>query len=147
LAHVLQNSPLLQVKIAYWPLLLQHLLRCAMQLANLRSYIVAKEISVYVLQLLNVYLVYATLFQLAHRSQCRPVLLRKFYWLGKIPKRFIADLRTRDLPPPTYLPIVAAGGRNPLENARLVLHPLARQLKALMEKLLPPFRSLALSSV
>jgi hypothetical protein len=147
LAHVLQNSPLLQVKIAYWPLLLQRLLRCAMQLANLRSYIVAKEISVYVLQLLNVYLVYATLFQLAHRSQCRPVLLRKFYWLGKIPKRFIADLRTRDLPPPTYLPIVAAGGRNPLENARLVLHPLARQLKALMEKLLPPFRSLALSNV
>jgi hypothetical protein len=147
LAHVPQNSPLLQVKIAYWPLLLQRLLRCAMQLANLRSYIVAKEISVYVLQLLNVYLVYATLFQLAHRSQCRPVLLRKFYWLGKIPKRFIADLRTRDLPPPTYLPIVAAGGRNPLENARLVLHPLARQLKALMEKLLPPFRSLALSNV
>jgi hypothetical protein len=147
LAHVLQNSPLLQVKIAYWPLLLQRLLRCAMQLANLRSYIVAKEISVYVLQLLNVYLVYATLFQLAHRSQCRPVLLRKFYWLGKIPKRFIADLRMRDLPPPTYLPIVAAGGRNPLANVKLVLHPLARQLKALMEKLLPPFRSLALSSV
>jgi hypothetical protein len=67
LAHVPQNSPLLQVKIAYWPLLLQRLLRCAMQLANLRSYIVAKEISVYVLQLLNVYLVYATLCQLAHR--------------------------------------------------------------------------------
>jgi hypothetical protein len=123
------------------------LLRYAMQPANQRSYTVAKAISVSVSLLLNVYLVYATLFQLAHRSQCRPVLLRKFYWLGKIPKRFIADLRTRDLPPPTYLPIVAAGGRNPLENARLVLHPLARQLKALMEKLLPPFRSLALSNV
>jgi hypothetical protein len=144
---VLQNSPLLQVKIAYWLLLRPHLLRYAMQPANQRSYTVAKAISVSVSLLLNVYLVYATLFQLAHRSQCRPVLLRKFYWLGKIPKRFIADLRTRDLPPPTYLPIVAAGGRNPLENARLVLHPLARQLKALMEKLLPPFRSLALSNV
>jgi hypothetical protein len=144
---VLQNSPLLQVKIAYWLLLRPHLLRYAMQPANQRSYTVAKAISVSVSLLLNVYLVYATLFQLAHRSQCRPVLLRKFYWLGKIPKRFIADLRTRDLPPPTYLPIVAAGGRNPLANVKLVLHPLARQLKALMEKLLPPFRSLALSSV
>jgi hypothetical protein len=38
-----------------------------MQLANQRSYIVAKAISVSVLQLLNVYLDYATLFQLAHR--------------------------------------------------------------------------------
>jgi hypothetical protein len=55
------------VKIAYWPLLPQHSRRCAMQLANQRSYIVAKAISVSVLQLLNVYLDYATLFQLAHR--------------------------------------------------------------------------------
>jgi hypothetical protein len=110
------------VKIAYWPLLPQHSRRCAMQLAKQRSYIVAKAISVSVLQLLNVYLDYATLFQLALRSQCRRVLLRKFYWLGKILKRFIADLRTRDLPPPTYLQTVAAGGRNPLENAKPASH-------------------------
>jgi hypothetical protein len=55
------------VKIAYWLLLPQHSRRCAMQPANLRSYIVAKAISVSVLQLLNVYLVFATLFQLVHR--------------------------------------------------------------------------------
>jgi hypothetical protein len=40
----LQNSPLQRVKIAYWQLLPQHWRRCAMQPANLRSYIVAKEI-------------------------------------------------------------------------------------------------------
>jgi hypothetical protein len=126
------------------PPLLQHLLRCAMQPVNLRSYIVAKAISVSVSLLLNVYLVFATLFQLAHRSQCRQVLLHKFYWLGKIPKRFIADLRTQDLQLHIYLPTVAADGRNQLENAKQALHQLARQLKALMEKLLLLFRSLAL---
>jgi hypothetical protein len=54
------------VKIAYWLLLPQHLLHCAMQPANLRSCIVAKVISESVSRLLNVYLVFATLFQLAH---------------------------------------------------------------------------------
>ena len=34
------------------------------------------------------------------------------------------------------LPIVAAVGRNPLESAKLALHQLALQLRALMEKLL-----------
>jgi hypothetical protein len=67
LAHVLQNSPLLQAKIVYLPPLLQRLLRCAMQRVNLRSYIVAKEISVSVSLLPNVYLGFATLCQLAHR--------------------------------------------------------------------------------
>jgi hypothetical protein len=49
------------------PPLLQRLLRYVMQPVNLRSYIVAKAISVSVSLLLNVYLVFATLFQLAHR--------------------------------------------------------------------------------
>jgi hypothetical protein len=146
LAHVPQNSPLLQVKIAYWPLLLQRLLRCAMQLANLRSCTAAKEISESASLLLNVYLVYATLFQLAHRSQCRPVLLRKFYWLGKIPRRFIADLRTRALPLHIYRLIAVVVGRNRLESVKLAWHQLALQLKALMEKLLQQFQSLALSN-
>jgi hypothetical protein len=55
------------VKIVYLPPLPQHLLRCAMQQANLRSYTVAKEIFVSVLQLQNVYLGFATQYQLAHR--------------------------------------------------------------------------------
>jgi hypothetical protein len=63
----LQNSQLLPVKIAYLPQQHQHLLRCAMQPVNLPSYIAAKEISESVLQSLNVYLGFATLFQLAHR--------------------------------------------------------------------------------
>jgi hypothetical protein len=49
------------------PPLLQHLLRFAMQLVNLHSCTAAKEISVSVLPLLNVYLVFAILCQLAHR--------------------------------------------------------------------------------
>jgi hypothetical protein len=147
LDRVLANLPPLQVKIAYLPPLLQHLLRCAMPPANQRSCIVAKEISVSVSLLLSAYLDFAIQCQLAHLSQCRQVLRHKFYWLGKIPKRFIADLRMRDLLPLTYLPIVVAGGRNLLENAKPALHRLARQLKALMEKLLPLFRSLVRSSV
>jgi hypothetical protein len=67
LVHVLLNSQLLPVKIVYLPLLPQHLLRFAMQLANLRSYTAAKEISESVLPLPNVYLGSATLFQLEHR--------------------------------------------------------------------------------
>jgi hypothetical protein len=67
LVHVHLNSQPLQVKIAYWPLLPQHLLRYVMQPVNLRSCTAAKEISESVLQLLNVSLVFATLFQLAHR--------------------------------------------------------------------------------
>jgi hypothetical protein len=54
------------VKIAYWPLLPRPLLPYAMQLVNLRSYIAAKAISASALQLLNVYLVYVILYQLAH---------------------------------------------------------------------------------
>jgi hypothetical protein len=134
------------VKIAYWPLLPQHSRRCAMQLVNPLSCTAAKEISESASLLLNVYLDFATLFQLEHRSQCRQVLLRKFYWLGKILKRFIADLRTLALPPPTYLRIVAADGRNLLESVKLAWHQLALQLKALMEKLLQQFQSLALSN-
>jgi hypothetical protein len=67
LDHALLNSQLLPVKIVYLPPLPQRLLRYVMQPVNLHSCIVAKEISVSVLQLLNVYLVFATLFQLAHR--------------------------------------------------------------------------------
>jgi hypothetical protein len=55
------------VKIAYWPLLPQHSRRCAMQLANLHSYIAAKEISESVLLLQNAYLDFATPCRLAHR--------------------------------------------------------------------------------
>jgi hypothetical protein len=79
------------VKIAYWPLLPQHSRRCAMQLVNPLSCTAAKEISESASLLLNVYLDFATLFQLEHRSQCRQVLLRKFYWLGKIQKKFTAE--------------------------------------------------------
>jgi hypothetical protein len=53
----------------------------------------------------------------------------------------------RDLPPLTYLPTVVAVGRNLLANVKLELHRLARQLKALMEKLSPQYQSRALLSV
>ena len=55
------------VKIVYSPPLPQHLPRYAMPPVNLHSYIVAKAISVSVLPLPNVYLVFATQCQLAHR--------------------------------------------------------------------------------
>jgi hypothetical protein len=55
------------VKIVYLPPLPQPLLRYVMQPVNLRSCIVAKAIFAFVLQLLNVYLVFAILFQLGHR--------------------------------------------------------------------------------
>jgi hypothetical protein len=144
LVRALLNLPLLPVKIVCLPLLLQLLPRCAMQPVNLRSYIAAKEISESALLWPNVYQVYVTLFRLAHRSQCKQALLLKFYWLGKIPKKFIADLRTLDLPPHIYQLIAAAVGRNLLESAKPALHQLARQLRALMEKLLQRFRSLVL---
>jgi hypothetical protein len=55
------------VKIAYWLLLPQHSRRCAMQLVNPLSCTAAKEISESASLLLNVYLDFATLFQLEHR--------------------------------------------------------------------------------
>jgi hypothetical protein len=58
------NLVLQLVKIAYLPLLPQHLPHCVMQLAKVRSCTAAKEIFESVLQLLNVYQVCATLFQL-----------------------------------------------------------------------------------
>jgi hypothetical protein len=64
---VLPNLLLLPVKIVYLLLLPLPLLRCAMQLVNLRSYIAAKEISESALQLPNVYLGFVILFQLGHR--------------------------------------------------------------------------------
>jgi hypothetical protein len=67
LDHALLNSQLLPVKIVYLPPLPQRLLRYVMQPVNLRSCTAVKEISVSVLPLLNVYLVFATLFQLGHR--------------------------------------------------------------------------------
>jgi hypothetical protein len=64
--HVLLNLPQLLVKIASLQLLPRRLLLYAMPLANLHSCTAAKEISVSVLQSLNVFQVYVTLFQLAH---------------------------------------------------------------------------------
>jgi hypothetical protein len=67
LVPALLNSQLRPVRIVYWLLLPQHLLHCAMQPANLHSYTAAKEISVFVWLLQNVYLDFATLYLLAHR--------------------------------------------------------------------------------
>jgi hypothetical protein len=67
LDHALLNSQLLPVKIVYLPPLLQPLLRYVMQPVNLRSCIAVKAIFVSVLQLLNVYLVFAIQCQWAHR--------------------------------------------------------------------------------
>jgi hypothetical protein len=67
LVRALLNSLLLLVKIACWPLLPQLLLRYGMQPVNLLSCTAAKEIFVSVLLLQNVYLDFATLYQLAHR--------------------------------------------------------------------------------
>jgi hypothetical protein len=67
LAPALQNSQPLPVKIACLPPLLQLLLPCAMQLANLPSYIAAKEISESASLLPNVYQVFEILFRLAQR--------------------------------------------------------------------------------
>jgi hypothetical protein len=65
--HALPNLQLLLAKIASLqpqpPLSPLY----AMQPVNLRSYIAAKEISASVLQSLNVYQVYVTLFPSAHR--------------------------------------------------------------------------------
>jgi hypothetical protein len=55
------------VKIVYWPLLPQLLLRCAMQQVNPPSSTVAKEISESASQLPNAYRAYAILSPLAHR--------------------------------------------------------------------------------
>jgi hypothetical protein len=67
LVRALLNSQLLPVKIACWPLLPQLLLRYGMQRVNLLSCTAAKEISVFVWLLQNVYLGFATLYLLAHR--------------------------------------------------------------------------------
>jgi hypothetical protein len=64
---VLPNLLLLPVKIVYLLLLPLPLLLCVMQLANLRSYTAAREISESALQLPNVYLGFVILFQLEHR--------------------------------------------------------------------------------
>jgi hypothetical protein len=66
------------VKIASLPLLPQRWPHFAMQLANPHSYIAVKEISVSALQLLSVYLDFATQCPLAPLSQCRQALLHKF---------------------------------------------------------------------
>jgi hypothetical protein len=60
------------------PLLLLPLPHFATQLENLLSSIAAKEISASVLLLPNASLVSVTLYLLAHHSQCKQDLLRKF---------------------------------------------------------------------
>jgi hypothetical protein len=64
--HVLPNLQLQRVKIALLQPLPRHLPLFVMPLANLHSYIAAKEISVSVLQSLKDFQVYVTLFQLVH---------------------------------------------------------------------------------
>jgi hypothetical protein len=85
------NWPLPQAKIAYLPQPPPYLPPCAMQQENPRSFTAAKEISASALQLPSAYLVYVILCRSVHHSQCKQVLLRKFYWLGKIQKKFTAE--------------------------------------------------------
>jgi hypothetical protein len=59
------NLALQLVRIAYWLRLLRRYLRCVMQPVRARSFTVAKVIYESVLLLLNVYLVFVTLFLLA----------------------------------------------------------------------------------
>jgi hypothetical protein len=76
LAHL--NSLLLPAKIDLLPQQPLHLLLFAMQLVNQRSYTAVKEISESVLQLQNVYLDFATLYQSVPPLRCKLALLRRF---------------------------------------------------------------------
>jgi hypothetical protein len=77
-ALALLNLQLPLEKIASSLLLPQPWPLYAMPLESLPSYIVAKAISASALQLLNVYLGYATLYPLVHLLRCRQALPHRF---------------------------------------------------------------------
>ena len=106
------------VKIGCLPLRPQLLLHFAMQLENLRNSTNAKVINVYALQLQSVYQVYVIRFQLVLRLRCKRAQLRKFFLLGKIPRKFIAHQEKQDLLQHIQLQLDVAVGRNQLVNAR-----------------------------